>query len=277
MAHQLASHTTVLYHHRASNQGEAHSSLEQYEAAREAFLEALSLDMADAGAAAGLRAATDALAADTTEAVNPDAAAQQSLTSPASPAAAPPKRWAPSISSAFLEVHVRSLCCSHPASAAVAGKLQQPVSSHPSSLQCRQRTAVQGDPDDWECPLCLKLLWEPIATPCAHMCAASSFQHFVSSTGSCFVSHECHHRGSSRAHTLHPPVPLILASHMGASAEVAGERQWWIAAGSVGPASSARATTHPSAPAAEQCAFLPSPPPVSTSSDALCSRFLLSS
>ena len=66
-------------------QGEAHNSLEQYDAAREAFLEALSLDMGDAKAAAGLRAATAGGEAS-------DAAAQQSPTSPASPAAAPPKR-----------------------------------------------------------------------------------------------------------------------------------------------------------------------------------------
>ena len=66
-------------------QGEAHNSLEQYDAAREAFLEALSLDMGDAKAAAGLRAATAGGEAS-------DAAAQRSPTSPASPAAAPPKR-----------------------------------------------------------------------------------------------------------------------------------------------------------------------------------------
>ena len=45
-------------------QGEAHASLEQYEAAREAYLEALSLDMGDAAAAVGLAAAVTALAAD---------------------------------------------------------------------------------------------------------------------------------------------------------------------------------------------------------------------
>ena len=66
-------------------QGLAHLSLEQYEAARDAFLEALSLDTQDAAAAAGLVEATAALA-DVPIAVSPVAA------SPTVPAAAPAKR-----------------------------------------------------------------------------------------------------------------------------------------------------------------------------------------
>lgn len=67
------------------DQGDAHASLEQYEAAREAYLEALSIDTGDAAAAAGLRDVSAAMAADALDPNTGDAAAAPH--SPTSPAA----------------------------------------------------------------------------------------------------------------------------------------------------------------------------------------------